>query len=72
MYRIKIGTNYKELTDLQLRKFYADLCNEKMQEFIGDGNEWGKWFFRYDEIDKTNISTIVEILKSENYKIKEV
>ena len=72
MYKIKIGTNYKEFTDAQLKKFYINLCNDKMQEFIDDADEWAKWFFRYDYLEKTNIKIIIEILKSENYKIKEV
>ena len=72
MYKIKIGANYKEFTDAQLKKFYINLCNDKMQEFIDDADEWGKWFFRYDDLEKTNIKIIIEILKSENYKIKVV
>lgn len=70
MYKIKINNRYKEMNNEDLRKFYINLCNNKMQEFIGNGNEWGKWFFRYEDAINTSIYTIIKILEEENFNIK--
>lgn len=72
MYKVKIGTKYKTMNTRELRTFYAKLCSDKMQEFIDKANDWGKWFFRYEDLDKIGMDTIIQILEEENYKVKVV
>ena len=61
----------KELTKGEFISLYSKIVYETMNNNIDDGNEWAKWFYLYDDIDKTSIETMISVLQGLGYEIRE-
>lgn len=61
----------KELTRGEFINLYSKIVYETMNNNIDDGNEWAKWFYLYDDIDKTSIETMISVLQGLGYEIRE-
>lgn len=62
------------MTETQLKKIYKNEVNSKMMSNLGDGAEWRKWYFLYDDLeeDLTTINDMLRVLTELGYKIERV
>lgn len=62
------------MTEIQLKKIYKNEVNTKMMDNLGDGAEWRKWYFLYDDLeeDLTTINDMLKVLTELGYKIERV
>lgn len=62
------------MTETQLKKIYKNEVNAKMMSNLGDGAEWRKWYFLYDDLeeDLTTINDMLKVLTELGYKIERI